>query len=78
MYLGSNSYKQIRELEKTAEMVMHTLRVETEINSLFSQYAMMQSRIFENKLLNNFDRETLLKNQKDTTLKIFKTFRYFN
>ena len=72
MYLGSNSYKQIRELEKTAEMVMHTLRVETEINSLFSQYAMMQSRIFENKLLNNFDRETLLKNQKDTTLKIFK------
>ena len=72
MYLGSNSYKQIRELEKTAEMVMHTLRVETEINSLFSQYAMMQSRIFENKLLNNSDRETLLKNQKDTTLKIFK------
>ena len=72
LYLGSNSYKQIRELEKTAEMVMHTLRVETEINSLFSQYAMMQSRIFENKLLNNFDRETLLKNQKDTTLKIFK------
>lgn len=71
-YLGSNSYKQIRELEKNAEMVMHTLRVETEINSLFSQYALMQSDAFEIKLLNS-DRSILLNSQKDSVQKTLKT-----
>ncbi|MDN3667378.1 ATP-binding protein [Algibacter miyuki] len=70
-FLGSNSYKQIRELEKTAEMVVHTLRIETEINSLFSQYAMMQSRTFENKLLNIVDHSDFFDIQKDSTLKIY-------
>ena len=71
-YLGSNSYKQIRELEKTAELVMHTLRVETEINNLFSQYAIMQSKVFENKLLKKSAENTLLLSQKQNAFKTFK------
>jgi PAS domain S-box-containing protein len=70
-YLGSNSYKQIRELEKNAEMVMHTLRVETEINSLFSQYALMQSEAFENKLLNT-NKQNQIQSQKDSIQKTVK------
>lgn len=40
----------MRELRASAELVAHTLRVESSINHLFSQYAMMQSSVLENKL----------------------------
>lgn len=71
-YLGSNSYKQIRGLEKTAEMVMHRLRVETEINTLFSQYGMMSAQTFESKLLNNSTQNQTLNTEKENALNTFK------
>ena len=71
-YLGSNSYKQIRGLEKTAEMVMHRLRVETEINTLFSQYGMMSAQTFESKLLNNNTQNHALNTEKENALNTFK------
>ncbi|MGR7813763.1 ATP-binding protein [Lacinutrix undariae] len=72
IYLGSNSYKQITNLEKTAEMVMHRMRVETEINNLFSQYAMMSNKVFENILLNKPAEPHLLNTQKENTKKTFE------
>ncbi len=74
-FLGSNSYKQIREQEKTAELVVFTLRVETEINTLFSRYAMMQSQVLKNKLQDKVNHTILLNRQKDSALTTFSRLK---
>ena len=74
-FLGSNSYKQIREQEKTAELVVFTLRVETEINTLFSRYAMMQSQVLKNKLQDKVNHTILLNRQKDSALTTFNRLK---
>lgn len=75
-FLGSNSYKQIREQEKTAELVVYTLRVESEINTLFSEYALMQSQVLKNKLFNRVNHTILLKKQKDNARETFNKLSF--
>jgi PAS domain S-box-containing protein len=74
-YIGSRTYKQVQELRESADMVAHTLRIEAEINRLFSQYAMMQSSIFENKLRQNTDTARLVTIQKDSAAAIMDRLR---
>ncbi|MGJ8734658.1 MAG: CHASE3 domain-containing protein, partial [Cellulophaga sp.] len=75
-FLGSNSYKQIREQEKTAELVVYTLRVESEINTLFSEYALMQSQVLKNKLFNKVNHTILLKKYKDSARETFSKLSF--
>jgi len=65
-YIGSRTYKQVQELRESADMVARTLLIETEINHLFSQYALMQSSVFENKLRQNSTTPRLFAIQKDS------------
>ncbi|KPM32117.1 Multi-sensor signal transduction histidine kinase [Croceitalea dokdonensis DOKDO 023] len=46
-YIGSTTYKQMAQLRNSVGLITHTLTVEKEINSLFSHYAMMQSKAFD-------------------------------
>lgn len=50
IFIGSTSFKQIKQLKEAASNVTQTLAVEKEINSLFSHYATMQSKTFESIL----------------------------
>jgi len=71
-FIGSITYKQIIQLRTSADQITHTLAVEKEINSLFSQYAMMQSDAFESILrLNGLD-TTFYENHKRENDSIFK------
>lgn len=49
-FIASISYKHIRQLRESADLVARTLRLEKEVNNLFAHYAMMQSMVFERKL----------------------------
>ncbi|QLG44975.1 ATP-binding protein [Costertonia aggregata] len=74
-FIGSRSYKQIQELRESADMVAHTLRVEAEINHLFSQFAMMQSEVFEARLRNETKTPNVLRIKKDSVDAIVKRLR---
>lgn len=74
-FIGSRSYKQIQELRESADMVAHTLRVEAEINHLFSQFAMMQSEVFEARLRNETKTPNALRIKKDSVDAIVKRLR---
>jgi PAS domain S-box-containing protein len=56
-------------------MVAHTLRVETEINQLFSQYIVMQSVVFEEKLRKNSNTSNALTIHKDSAKATFERLR---
>ena len=51
MFIGSVSYKRVIRLGNSAEMVSRTLKINKEINQLFSYYDQMQSTEFKNVLL---------------------------
>ncbi|MBC8770071.1 PAS domain-containing protein [Arenibacter sp. BSSL-BM3] len=51
MFIGSVSYKQVVRLGESADWVSHTLKINKEINQLFSYYDQMQSTEFKNVLL---------------------------
>ncbi|MFD0798371.1 ATP-binding protein [Maribacter chungangensis] len=74
-FIGSSSYKQIQKLRESSEMVAQTLRLETEINRLFSHYAMMQSTVFENKLGRTTLKKSRLQMHKDSVSKILERVR---
>ena len=43
LFITTVLFKQIRDLEVSAEMVSHSLTVDKEINKLFTQYDLMES-----------------------------------
>ena len=46
LFITTVLFKQIRDLEVSAEMVSHSLTVDKEINKLFTQYDLMESAEF--------------------------------
>ena len=47
IFIGAISYKQIRQLGESAELVTHTMEVNKEINQFFSYHSMMESEALE-------------------------------
>lgn len=71
MFIGSTSYRQIKALGESSEMVAHTLRVETEIHRLFSQYTWLQSEVYETNLLKTATIHRDFEAQKDSIADTF-------
>ncbi len=74
-YIGSSSYKQILELRDATDLVTQTLRTETKINQLFSQYRLMQSTVFENRLRQRTESIRMVESQKDSAQILFNELR---
>ena len=51
LFITTVLFKQIRDLEVSAEMVSHSLTVDKEINKLFTQYDLMESAEFRSVIL---------------------------
>ena len=51
LFIASINYRQIKSLQTSAEWVSHSLRVDKEINNLFSQYNLMESAEFRSVIL---------------------------
>lgn len=51
LFITSVLFRQIKTLEISAELVSHSLRVDKEINTLFSQYDLMESAEFRSVIL---------------------------
>jgi len=75
VYIGSSTYKQIQGLRDATDLVARTLRTETKINHLFSQYGVIQSTVFENRLRQRAGRTTVLDSKKDSAQVLLEELR---
>jgi len=51
LFIASINYMQIKNLQKSAELVSHSFMIDKEINNLFSQYSLMESAEFRSVIL---------------------------
>lgn len=64
-FIGISRYGQMHQLRTSADRIAHALQVETRINALFSQYAILQANVFEAVLRGEKKSADFLKSHKD-------------